>query len=93
MLVSVLGLLLVFIGCKGDCRRLAEKLCERAANTNEKNTCITDASAEQGRVRTTPAAEALCATLYEGCDYHSIHPVAGKQACELARVADSGVES
>jgi hypothetical protein len=90
MIMAVLAVLLFGAGCKGDCRKLAEKLCQCAANTNEKNLCITNAATEQGRVGTTPEDEQLCASLYDGCDCHTVNTAAGKQACGLARLPPDG---
>ena len=86
MIVSMVAVLLFGAGCKGDCRKLAEKLCDCAANTTEKNQCLTNAATEQGRVGTTPADETLCAQLYDGCDCHTVNTAQGKQACGLARL-------
>ena len=87
---SVLSVLVFGPACKGDCRKLAEKLCDCAANTTEKNQCLTNAATEQGRVGTTPADETVCAQLYDGCDCHTINTPAGKVACGLARPAPDG---
>lgn len=80
----------LFTGCKGDCRKLAEKLCDCAANTTEKSNCIQTAATEEGRVGTTPTDEAVCAKLYAGCDCHTVNTAAGKQACGLARLPPDG---
>jgi hypothetical protein len=87
---SVLCVLVFGPACKGDCRKLAEKLCQCSANTSEKNLCIQNASTEQGRVGTTDADEAVCASLYNGCDCHTINTPAGKVACGLARPGPDG---
>ena len=87
---SVLCVLVLGPACKGNCRNLAEKLCLCAANTIDKNTCLTTAATEQGRVGTTDADEAVCASLYDGCDCHTINTPQGKVACGLARPPPDG---
>jgi hypothetical protein len=87
---SVLGVLLFGAACKGDCRKLSEKLCNCAANTADKNTCIQTAATEQGRVGTTPQDEQVCAALYDGCDCHTVNTPQGKVACGIARPPPDG---
>ena len=87
---SVLCVLVLGSACKGDCRKLAEKLCQCAANTNDRNFCIQNASTEQGRVGTTPEQEAVCASLYDGCDCHTVNTPEGKVACGIARPPPDG---
>lgn len=87
---SVLCVLVLGAACKGDCRKLAEKLCQCSANTAEKNSCIQVAATEQGRIGTTASDEALCASLYAGCDCHTVNTPEGKVACGLARPPPDG---
>jgi len=88
--VSVLGVLLFGAACKGDCRKLAEKLCTCATNTTDRNLCLQRAATEQGRVGTTPADEQVCAGLYDGCDCHTVNTPQGKVACGIARPPPDG---
>ncbi len=72
-------------GCKGNCRKLSEKLCDCAPNSIAKDTCLQRAAQEDGRVSQTPADDALCNRLLQTCDCHSIITAEGKRACGLAR--------
>jgi len=85
-----LGLLLaaaaLLAGCKGNCRKLSERLCECEANSYLKDDCNRRAANEEGRIGTKPADENRCAALLETCDCHTINTPEGKRACGLARV-------
>ena len=72
-------------GCKGNCRKLSERLCDCQANTFLKDDCNRRAANEEGRVGTKPADEARCAQLLGTCDCHTIDTPEGKRACGLAR--------
>src|SRR5262244_3172528 len=77
------GILLA--GCKGNCRKLSEKLCDCSANNTAKDQCLQRAAQEDGRVGPTPADDALCGQLLQVCDCHIIDTVQGKVNCGLAR--------
>ena len=87
---SVLCVLVLGPACKGSCRQLSEKLCLCASNTFDENICIQNAATEQGRVGTTPEDDAVCATLIDGCDCHTINTPEGKVACGIARPPPDG---
>jgi len=72
-------------GCKGNCRKLSERLCDCAASTTAKDSCLQRAAAEDGRVGPTAADDARCGQLLQTCDCHTIDTVQGKINCGLAR--------
>jgi hypothetical protein len=72
-------------GCKGNCRKLSERLCDCQPSTIAKDDCNRRASAEESRLGTKPADEALCAQLLKTCDCHTIDTPEGKRSCGLAR--------
>jgi hypothetical protein len=72
-------------GCKDNCRQLAEQLCQCAANTNDRNTCLSGVSQRAANTNVTSADDNLCGSLINGCDCHTVGTVQGKYACGLAR--------
>lgn len=72
-------------GCKDNCRQLAEELCNCAANSNEKNTCLNAVAQRAANTNVTSSDNALCGSLKNGCDCHTVGTVEGKYACGLAR--------
>jgi hypothetical protein len=85
LLLSLFLSAFVFAGCKGNCRKLAERLCDCAANNSLKDVCLQRAANEDSRVGTTPADEARCSDLLKVCDCHTTDTVQGKVNCGLAR--------
>ena len=85
-------LLLSFLasGCKSACRTLAEKLCDCALTSVERDGCLRTAQQEDSRVSPSPQDNITCQQLYPGCDCHTINTAAGKVACGLARAPDAG---
>jgi hypothetical protein len=84
----LLGLILsafFFAGCKGNCRKLSERLCDCAANNTLKDVCLQRVAQEDGRITATAADEAHCSDLLKTCDCHTINTVQGKVNCGLAR--------
>ena len=81
---SVLALF-ALTGCKGNCRQLAEKLCDCQPNTSAKDACLEQVSSEESRVGTTAKDEQVCATLIDTCDCHTVNTAEGKRNCGLAR--------
>ena len=75
----------VLAGCKGNCRKLSEKLCDCAASAALKDSCLQRAASEDGRIGPTTTDDARCAQLLQVCDCHSIDTVQGKINCGLAR--------
>jgi hypothetical protein len=82
--------LIALAGCKGNCRKLSEKLCDCALNSIARDSCLQRASQEDGRVAPTAADDALCSKLLPACDCHTISTAEGKRACGLARVPLQG---
>jgi hypothetical protein len=82
--------LVALAGCKGNCRKLSEKLCDCAVNSIAKDSCLQRASQEDGRVAPTAANDALCSRLLPACDCHTISTAEGKRACGLARAPLQG---
>ncbi len=74
-----------FAGCKGNCRKLAERLCDCAASNSLKDVCLQRAANEDGRIGATSTDEARCSDLLKICDCHTINTVQGKVNCGLAR--------
>lgn len=74
-------------GCKSPCRQLAEKLCECATNSVEREGCLREAQRREANpVREITAEDQkACEALVEQCDCHLIDTAAGKRACGLAR--------
>ncbi len=74
-----------FAGCKGNCRKLSERLCDCAASNSLKDVCLQRAAQEDGRIPGTAADEARCSALLNTCDCHTTNTVQGKVNCGLAR--------
>jgi hypothetical protein len=72
-------------GCKSKCRLLSEKLCDCTLNSNDKTACLQQASISEGNSPPTAEDEAVCETLYQGCDCRLIDTPQGKIRCGLAR--------
>jgi hypothetical protein len=72
-------------GCKGNCRKLSERLCDCAPNTTARDTCLQRAANEDGRVSPSPADDARCGQLLQVCDCHTTDTLQGKVNCGLAR--------
>jgi hypothetical protein len=72
-------------GCKGACRELAEKLCDCAANSVERELCLRRAAQEENRVEPTAEDELVCEQKIAGCDCRQLETDEGKRACGLAR--------
>ncbi len=88
----VLALALAFIGCKSNCRQLSEKLCECAANTNDKTLCLQNVSSREQGNPPTSQDEAICQPLIASCDCRLIDTPQGKANCGLARpLVDAGI--
>jgi hypothetical protein len=85
LLLSLFLSAFLFAGCKGSCRKLAERLCDCATNNTLKDVCLQRAANEDGRIGATPADEARCSALLNTCDCHTIDTVRGKVNCGLAR--------
>ena len=77
--------LVLLSGCKDNCRQLAEQLCQCAANTNDRNTCLNGVAQRAANTNVTSADNSLCGSLVNGCDCHTVGTVQGKYACGLAR--------
>lgn len=90
-LLPLLLLAALATGCKGSCRKLAEKLCDCAVTSVERDACMRTAQQEDSRVSPSTQDNLLCQQLYAGCDCHTITTAQGKVACGLARAADAGV--
>jgi len=82
---SLLAAAALLAGCKGNCRKLAERLCDCEANSFLKDDCNRRAANEEGRISPKPADENTCAAFLNTCDCHTINTPEGKQACGLAR--------
>ncbi len=76
---------LALAGCKGNCRKLSERLCDCQPNSFLKDDCNRRAANEESRVGTKPADEVRCGALLNGCDCHTIDTPEGKRSCGLAR--------
>ena len=87
---GLLAAVLALSGCKGNCRKLAERLCDCEANSYLKDDCNRRASSEESRLGTKPADEQRCASLLTTCDCHTIDTAEGKRACGLARYPPDG---
>lgn len=83
VLFALFGLALT--GCKGNCRKLSEKLCECEINSVAKDACLQRVSSEDSRIGPTPEDDATCGALLDSCDCHLIGTAEGKKACGLAR--------
>jgi hypothetical protein len=81
MAAAALGL----AGCKGDCRKLAEKLCDCSVNSLEKDACLQRAASEDARVGPLAEDNRRCGELLKICDCNTANTLAGKRACGLAR--------
>lgn len=73
------------VGCKGSCRQLAEKLCDCAVSTIEREACLTHAQSLESQNPPTDEDNRACAELVDQCDCHQIDTAEGKQRCGLAR--------
>ena len=72
-------------GCKSNCQKLSEKLCDCAANSQVKQSCISRAASEASLIGSDAAAEKFCSGLLNACDCHILSTLTGKRACGLAR--------
>ena len=72
-------------GCKGNCRTLAEKLCECSNGSLEKESCLKRVATEEERATVTVEDEEACGGLLAGGDCHALDTAEGKRACGLAR--------
>jgi hypothetical protein len=86
----VIALAFAFIGCKSNCRQLSEKLCDCAANTNDKTLCLQSVSTREQNNPPTAANEAACQPLIATCDCRLIDTPQGKANCGLARPLAEG---
>lgn len=77
-------------GCKGNCRRLSEKLCDCALNSLAKDDCLRRASNSESANPPNATDELTCGRLYEGCDCRLIDTTKGKIACGMARDPNVG---
>lgn len=75
------------VGCKGNCRKLSERLCDCQANSVLKDDCNRRAASEESRIGSKAPDEVLCASLLKTCDCHNVDTPDGKRACGLARAA------
>ena len=94
-LLALLALSFVALaGCKGNCRQLAERLCDCSVNSVERDACLRTASAAEGSNPADTSAELRCALLLRpadggvGCDCRLLDTRAGKIRCGLARPGD-----
>jgi hypothetical protein len=85
LLFAPLLALVLLSGCKDNCRQLAEQLCQCAANTNDRNTCLNGVAQRAANTDVTSNDNSLCGALINGCDCHTVGTVQGKYACGLAR--------
>ncbi len=87
LLFLVLSLAVVVLGgaCKSGCRQLAEKLCDCAATTAEKNVCLTQAANSDANAVVSSEQDQGCRELLPQCDCRIIDTRAGKERCGLAR--------
>ena len=76
---------LALAGCKGNCRKLSERLCDCQPNSYLKDDCNRRVANEESRVGANATQEATCANLLNTCDCHTIDTPEGKVACGLAR--------
>jgi hypothetical protein len=72
-------------GCKSDCRKLSEKLCDCTTNTTDRTVCMQSASLKETYSPPSDADNATCRALYDGCDCHLISTPRGKVQCGMAR--------
>ena len=86
--LSLAPLLALFLlsGCKDNCRNLAEQLCQCAANTTDRNTCLQGVSQRASNTSVSSDQNTYCGQLIPLCDCHTVNTVAGKYACGLARL-------
>ncbi len=85
LLLSLFLSAFFFAGCKGSCRKLAERLCDCATNNTLKDLCLQRVANEDSRIAATPADEARCSALLNTCDCHTTNTVQGKVNCGQAR--------
>jgi len=84
VLLSV-AVLALAAGCKGNCRQLAEKLCECKTNSTEKNSCLTAASQDESSYPPDAEQDQTCGALLEQCDCRLIDTPEGRVRCGLSR--------
>ena len=82
---------LAVTGCSGNCKKLAEKLCDCTATSVEKDSCKRLVAASESSNPPTPQDELSCGDLLKppdggpGCDCRQIDTPEGKYRCGLAR--------
>lgn len=94
-LLSALFTLSLLAGCKSDCRRLAEQLCDCSTNTVERESCLRSVQSREATVDVTDEDNARCEALIPQCDCRALDPsqpgstpesiADAKRACGLAR--------
>ena len=83
-LLAVTALVVLAPGCKGSCRQLSEQLCECAANSTARDSCLRTASTNESNNPPTAEDEDVCAGLLEQCDCRLIDTPEGKVKCGLS---------
>lgn len=83
--LSVALTAVVLVGCKGNCRRLSEKLCDCSTNTNDNTICLQAAALKESSANISSADDERCRVLFDNCDCHLISTPEGKVRCGLAR--------
>ncbi len=77
---------LVLAGCGGNCKALAQKVCNcNSTTTTQREQCAATASNEASRAEPTPEEESTCAALIDGCSCDNLNTPEGKTACGMAR--------
>jgi hypothetical protein len=72
-------------GCKSNCRRLSEKLCDCLDTTVAQDSCKRVAANEESRVGVTAEQDQQCAAYLELCACNILDAPDGKEKCGLAR--------
>jgi hypothetical protein len=84
--LTVLAALLVgAAGCKTTCRQLSEAMCDCAATTTDKTSCLQIAASNEQNNYPTAADIEACAKLLPVCDCRLTDTAQGKANCGLAR--------
>jgi hypothetical protein len=84
-LVLTLGLMVLCGACKSSCRQLAEKLCDCAQTSADRNVCLTQAANSDANAVVSAEQDQGCRELLPQCNCRLIDTRAGKERCGLAR--------
>lgn len=80
-----LSALVLGSGCKGNCRQLAEKLCDCSLTPLDQQNCLAQVGIDDTNYAPNDEDDQRCGPYLKTCNCHLIDTPEGKKACGLAR--------